>query len=421
MLSQALYRARQISRQLWVRAALISLLAFVTAGLAPIIAPFVPSGLLLKINEETVRSLLDIIANSMLAVTTFSLTIMVTTHLAASQQVTPRAHRILREDTRTQTVLATFIGAFVFSMTSIVLIQVDLIGTASFALLYIATLFVLALVILAILRWIGHLAHLGSVEETTRKVQESAQDALSRRMNAPFMGGHPYPATDDIPSDAHDVVSPTTGYVLHIDTSKLSETVGALDALFYITATPGDWVGVGDRLGAMTCPDMTDAEEQELYDCFSIGDTRTFAQDGAFGISVLTEIAERALSPGINDPQTAIDVVARLLMIFESLDAESPAEEPAAPNVFVPALNLHRMIESGFDPIARDGKGQVEIQMSVQTALRRLSRHRNSAIAEAARITSARALAWAEIGLPLDADRARITEIAVAKDASSHR
>src|SRR6056297_4187666 len=123
MISKVFFHAQRVSRQLWVRASLISLLAVLAAAISPLIAPLLPDSVFDKIDESTVRSLLDILANSMLAVTTFSLTIMVTTHLAASQQITPRAHRVLREDPRTQIVLATFVGAFVFAMTGIVMLQ----------------------------------------------------------------------------------------------------------------------------------------------------------------------------------------------------------------------------------------------------------------------------------------------------------
>ena len=171
MLSQYFYRLRTVSRQLWVRAALISALAIVAAALAPVLSPILPFEIIEKVSEDRVRSLLDILANSMLAVTTFSLTIMVTAHLNASQQVTPRAHRVLREDGRTQSVLATFVGAFVYSLAGIVLIQLELISKEGLPFLYITTLLVLGIVIVAVLRWIGRLALIGSLEETTRKVE----------------------------------------------------------------------------------------------------------------------------------------------------------------------------------------------------------------------------------------------------------
>ncbi|MBV0910998.1 hypothetical protein [Anianabacter salinae] len=69
-----------------------------------------------------------------------------------------------------------------------------------------------------------------------------------------------------------------------------------------------------------------------------------------------------------------------------------------------------------FDPIARDGRGFREVQMSVQAAYRRLSRHRDPAIAKAAMALSSRALTYARGGIPLVEDLDQITALAPAKD-----
>src|SRR5690606_41571550 len=69
------------------------------------------------------RSLLNIIASSMLAVTTFSLGVMTAAFSAATTNVTPRATRLLMEDDLTNNVLSTFIGAFLFSIVGIIVLK----------------------------------------------------------------------------------------------------------------------------------------------------------------------------------------------------------------------------------------------------------------------------------------------------------
>lgn len=66
----------------------------------------------MKVGAEAVDNILNILASSMLAVTTFSLSIMVTAYGSATTNVTPRATRLVVEDVTTQNVLATFIGSF---------------------------------------------------------------------------------------------------------------------------------------------------------------------------------------------------------------------------------------------------------------------------------------------------------------------
>lgn len=71
----------------------------------------IPESVSVKVGAEAVDNILNILASSMLAVTTFSLSIMVTAYGSATTNVTPRATRLVVEDVTTQNVLATFIGS----------------------------------------------------------------------------------------------------------------------------------------------------------------------------------------------------------------------------------------------------------------------------------------------------------------------
>ena len=138
MIASAFWSFRIFARRLWVRAALVSLTAIVAALLAPL-SNFLPFSLQAKIDGGTLQDLLDILTNSMLTVTTFSLSIMVTAHLAADSSSTPRAHRLLQQDSRTQTVLATFIGAFVYALTLTIMLSMGLFADSEMALIYFFT------------------------------------------------------------------------------------------------------------------------------------------------------------------------------------------------------------------------------------------------------------------------------------------
>ena len=107
-------------------------------------------------------------------------------------------------------------------------------------------------------------------------------------------------------------------------------------------------------------------------------DTRSYDQDPRFGASVLTEIASRALSPAVNDPGTAIDVINRALRVLAVWD--EPVEEDdddgavLYPNVHVPPIRLEDLFDDLFTPIARDGAGIVEVGLRLQKALAILAR-----------------------------------------------
>ena len=70
---------------------------------------------------------------------------------------------------------------------------------------------------------------------------------------------------------------------------------------------PGDFAHVGRTLVEAWPPERCDDEAIDaIRDAFGIGSRRSALQDLRFLIDELVEIAARALSPGVNDPFTAV-------------------------------------------------------------------------------------------------------------------
>lgn len=120
MLSKWGWRLLQLSRKLWMRTVLFAILAVVTALLAIVVQGVIPPSLSGMIGADAVDKLLNILASSMLAVTTFSLSVMISAYGAATSNISPRATKLLMEDSTAQQALATFVGSFVFSIVGII-------------------------------------------------------------------------------------------------------------------------------------------------------------------------------------------------------------------------------------------------------------------------------------------------------------
>lgn len=93
---------RQTLKKLWFRATLFAMVAIITALLSILFRSMIPESVSVKVGAEAVDNILNILASSMLAVTTFSLSIMVTAYGSATTNVTPRATRLVVEDVTTQ-------------------------------------------------------------------------------------------------------------------------------------------------------------------------------------------------------------------------------------------------------------------------------------------------------------------------------
>lgn len=408
MLSKRLWKLLRLSRQLWVRATLIALLAILAAIAGVVLDPLIPSVVADRIGEDAVMPILNVLASTMLAVTTFSLSVMVSAHRAASSQVTPRSHRLLLEDTTTQTVLATFLGAFIFALVSIILFRAGFHGGAAPVVIFAVTVLVVALVVLAILRWIEHLSRMGSVDETIAQVELRARRSLARQRAAPSLGARPLPGPAAVPQDAGPVASKRGGYVQFVDMAGLSALAKDGEAEIYVVAAPGTFLVTGTPLAHVLPADAV--SEAAVRAAFEVAEVRSFDQDARFALVVLSEIASRALSPGLNDPGTAIDVIGRL----ERLLAEcAPADDEIRyPRLWAPAVGADDLVGDAFDAIARDGAGMIEVMRRLIHALNTLRGGTDAALANAAEHMVHRVLAHAEGRLALDEDKQGLRALA---------
>ncbi|MGK9286513.1 DUF2254 domain-containing protein [Sinorhizobium meliloti] len=410
----------QLMRRLWVRATLIGALGVLAAILAAVVDRYIPWMMPGRIGADAVDSILTIMASSMLAVTTFSLNIMVSAYGSATSNVTPRATKLLIEDRLTQTVLSTFIGSFLFSIVGLVVLKTGAYGERGRIVLFVFTIVVITLVVVSLLRWIDHLTRLGRVGETTVRVEEAARKAIEVRLAEPYLGGR---ALSDrvsrMPESVVAITGAVIGYVQNVDMPALSRLCDKHDTQIFLNVIPGTFVYADTPIARIASDGDTDLDalREAVSAAFSIGDERSFDQDPRFGLAVMSEIACRALSPAVNDPGTAIDVIGRstrLLSIWAHGRANaSYQDEPKHPNVYVPPLATADLFEDAFMAVARDGAGLIEVQLRIQKALLALARMGDGDFKSAALRQSRIAFDRAASSLPLEADRARLHELVV--------
>lgn len=406
---------KQFSRRLWVRASAIGAIGVLAAVLAAVAERFVPFEIPGSIKADSVDTILNIIASSMLAVTTFSLSAMTSAYGSATSNVTPRATKLLIEDTVTQNVLSTFVGSFLYGIVGIVVLQTGAYGDRGRVILFVVTIGVIALIVFQLLRWIDHLTTLGRVGETTSRVEDAAARAIEARRQNPYLGGSPLPDRNVADPDAMTPVNAgAIGYVQHIDMQALSTLAERIDGEIQLRINPGAFV-YHDSAVAYVSAGGTAAEdditpEEAVRRAVTIGTERDFDQDPRFGLVVLSETAQRALSPAVNDPGTAIDVIGRATRLLCKWAEPSENREPQFPRVFVPALTADDLFEDAFMTIARDGAAQVEVQLRLQKSLAALARLGGSDFRAAARRQAALALSRAEKALPIEADLKRLRD-----------
>lgn len=352
---------RLLLRRIWFRAALFSLFAVALALLAAFVAPYIPYDISTKIGSEAVDNILTILASSMLAVTTFSLTAMVSAFSAASNTITPRAAQLLVEDSTAQNALSTFVGAFLFSIVGICALSTGIYGQSGRAILFGGTIMVIAVIVLTLLRWIGHLSNFGRVGNTIDRVEKVAKAATDRSgYIVSFTAATPPPVPD-----GHQVFADKIGYVTHIDQTKLNALASRLNCRIDARVVPGAFVTTSRAIASLDRSD--DETDSEIRDAFTLEHHRQFDHDPRLGLIVLSEIASRALSPAVNDPGTAISVLGAGVRVMAALlDCES---EASANRAGLPDLYFDDLLDDLIRPIARDGAAIVEVAIKLQRSL----------------------------------------------------
>jgi len=368
-MSKTQWLFHRLTRQLWFRSSLFAVLAVITALAAIALKPFIPASLSGVIGSNAVDEILAILASSMLAVTTFSLNIMVSAYNSASSSVTPRATSLLLEDRTTQNVLATFIGSFLYSLVGIIALGMGAYGTQGRVVMFFVTLVVIAMIVATLLRWIQHLAHFGSMGETSQRVEQATRAPLINRLQDPCMGCSPWHG--ELPAGASPLLSDRCGYLQHLDLQHLADRAEQQQVYLYLAVQPGSFVHPASPLLWCSRP-ISDEERKAFQAAFTIGEQRSWEQDPRFGLCVLSEIASRALSPAVNDPGTAIDIIGRSVRL---LGQPVPAGNGSAawPRLFIRPVQTGDLFDDVFNAIARDGAALVEVQLCLQKALHALA------------------------------------------------
>ena len=414
---------KRLPERMWFRLVSFSGGALLLVVVAWAAGPILPSALAVEFGQDAAMRILQILAASMLGVTTFSLTAMITAYAAAAGGTTPRATQLLIADRTSQNTLSTFLGTFVFAIAGIVALSTNTFTEEGRSVLFLGTLAVIALVVTTLLRWINHLTGFGRVPDVIDRVERAATDAIRVYAHEPHLGGV---APTAVPDGARTVLADQVGYVTGVHMARLQRVADAAGVTVHVDTIPGAFVGKGTPLARVVGPvtsadaeddDSTEASPDDAWakvrGAFRVEKHRTYEQDPQLGLIALAEIGSRALSPAVHDPGTAVDVLGAVeRVVTELLDCEA-VDEPRFPRVHVPAVALEDLLDGAFRPLARDGAGVVEVGLRVQKVLGNLVRVASEeGEREVFRAASARAAERAGRGLDDAGD------VALVKDAA---
>ncbi len=329
------------------------------------------------------RSVLSTIAGSMITVAglVFSITIVALT--LASSQFGPRLLRNFMRDTTNQVVLGTFVATFLYCLLVLRTVRggesnsfVPHISVAIGVLLAVASLIVL----------IYFIHHIAVSIQANRVVTSVSSDLLAsidsmfpersedegRKKNAAI--------TEELSSkrfieQGGSVVANRTGYLQILDYDSLVALACEHDIILEIYYRPGHFIVQGS-LAARCLPAKALTEElvKSINNRFLMGNERTPTQDPEFAVRQLVEVALRALSPGINDPFTAMNCIDWLSAALSRLSQrEMPTmfyyDKNEQLRVIATPITFQGLVEAAFNQIRQIGRSNEAVTIRMMEAL----------------------------------------------------
>ncbi len=273
-----------------------------------------PSWLAFNGGPTSAQQILTTIATSMMTFTGLVFTLTIVVLQLASSQFSPRVLRTFLRDRSSQVALAVFTSTFVFALFVLGQVRTGTVGPVFVPGLSVTLSFALVVVSLTtFVYFVNHIAQsirvVNIIESLAAETRHSLVEVYGAESDSPL------PDTVDMPElgtpDRLIAMEGGGGVLCGLDIAGLVELARRHDCVLRLLPDIGDYVAGGAALfevhgGRGNLP------EGEVRRQIDVSRERTMRQDPAYGFRQLVDIAEKALSPSLNDPTTAVQALDRL-------------------------------------------------------------------------------------------------------------
>ncbi|MGE3819470.1 MAG: DUF2254 domain-containing protein, partial [Isosphaeraceae bacterium] len=340
---------------------------------------------------EGSRAVLSVIAGSMMTIASVTFSITIVALQLASSQFGPRLLRNFMKDRGNQVAIGTFISTFTYCLLVLRTVN-DVEGERFVPHVAVTVGLTLALISLGVLIYfIHHAAESIQAENVimavSRDLHQTIQKLYPRSLEEkPATPSNADPRKkeglpDAFENGARPVSAPRSDYLQAIDENVLMELAEKHDVVIAVDQRPGQFFFKGGELARVWPGDrLDDALVDAIRGAFYFGHRRTLTQDVEFAIDQLVEVAVRALSPGVNDPFTAIACVDRLgsaLCDLAGREIPSPKryDETGRLRVAFDASTVPGIVDASFHQIRQAARGDTSVTLRLLETIAAVSRH----------------------------------------------
>ncbi len=332
-------------------------------------------------STDLARTIHGIIAGAFITITTFTFSITMVVLTMYMSQLSPRVVENFLTQKNTMQSFGVFVGGFTYSIVSLLFtrstIEEYTVISASIGVVYIGV---------GLVYFVIFINNVATFIQTGNVIDRLSNESKGKIATyKALLETHPVvsrPRVEDY-EGSFSIYCEKNGYIQQIQDRKLFDMVDKKKLVVVFQKVVGQYITQGEALFTVYYSEKTD-EVQSMADgirnLVSIGDHKTEKQDFAYTIQKMVEVALRSLSPGINDPFTAIQCIRNIgesmaLLSNEKYGYIKVDDDPEeAGYVLLEAYRFELMMHDAFDQIVHYGNSDIKVMRAVLHALQLLER-----------------------------------------------
>ena len=324
------------------------------------------------VGAGTAASLLSAFAGGFITVIGLIVSIVIAGLTFGSASISPRLVKEWQEDQTSRVMVGILIFSVVYAF--VVLGQIAPQDKAEYAPAFAVWLIVPLILcdVLALLQVTRRLGHVVRFVETMDSACRQGVAAAAELFPYGIDAGAQVTAHEPSTEPSMVVASPQTGVVSDIDAAALSQLASQLDAIFLLVPTMGAYVEQGAPL--LRVWSASPADETAILRSVLLSDERTIARDPLYALRLIVDIASRALSPGINDPTTAVQALDRIThflstIAFRRLDYSGTIDPALRSRLILRTATWVEAVELAFTEIRQFGGTSSQVMRKMRACL----------------------------------------------------
>ena len=332
-------------------------------------------------SAKAAYDILSTISGAMIGVagTVFSITLVALT--LASSQFGPRLIRNFMYDRINQVVLGSYAATYVYCLIILNSIkdndQIQFIPSFSILFALLATVVNIILLVIFFHHITTNIQADNIIAEISNSLSKTLSDFFPDQIEEGAVGNSEEEANKETSKCVHhqSLVAAAHGYMRYVDIDSLIKLGVKHEVIVELFYRPGDYLVENQEIGRVHGQEsLKDEVLSEFRSQFIFGKSRTKEQDLEHSIHQLVEIASRALSPGINDPFTAISCINNLTSVMCYLaKAQFPSsnryDESGELRLVTKVLTFDGMLGAAFNQIRQYSRGNPSVVIRLMEAL----------------------------------------------------